>query len=67
MAEPTPIKCPSCGSSNVAPIPLSLIAGQYYKCGSCVVTFRASPPVEEPPDVGRFNNGWSIPPDKPKP
>jgi hypothetical protein len=63
MADPTPeIQCPSCGSTDVAAVPLSLIEAKYYKCGNCVVTFRAPSREGERPDIARFNQGF-IPPD----
>jgi DNA-directed RNA polymerase subunit RPC12/RpoP len=68
MADPTPaIQCPSCGSTNVAAVPLSLIEAKYYKCGNCVVTFRAQPQEKDRPDIERFNQGWFVPPDDKKP
>lgn len=55
------VQCPSCGSTNVAPVPLSMIPATYYKCGNCVVTFRAMTKTDEHPDIERFNQGWSLP------
>jgi hypothetical protein len=66
VAEQVPaIKCPSCGSTDVAAVPLSLIETKYYKCGNCIVTFRA-PSQGERPDIDRFNEAWFLPPDDKK-
>jgi hypothetical protein len=62
-ALPAALQCPSCGSTNAAPIPLSLIQARYYKCGNCVVTFRAPPHHDDRPDIERFNRGWSVRPE----
>jgi DNA-directed RNA polymerase subunit RPC12/RpoP len=59
----TAVQCPSCGSTNVTAIPLSLIEARYYKCAACTVTFRAASRNEEPADIDRFNQGWVIAPD----
>jgi predicted RNA-binding Zn-ribbon protein involved in translation (DUF1610 family) len=61
------LQCPSCGSTKVTAVPLSLISTRYYQCGNCVVTFRAPATKDEYPDLERFNQGWSLPPgEKPK-
>jgi DNA-directed RNA polymerase subunit RPC12/RpoP len=66
-AESTPaVQCPSCGSQDVAAIPLSLIEAKYYKCAACVITFRALLKQEPPADIERFNRGWALTDDKPK-
>jgi DNA-directed RNA polymerase subunit RPC12/RpoP len=59
----TAVRCPSCGSTDVTAIPLSLIQAKYYKCVTCIVTFRALSREEEPADIERFNRGWALPPD----
>ena len=66
MAETPPaVQCPSCGSPDVAPVSLWMIPVQYYECRGCKVTFRESRSAQEPPDVARFNDGWTVPPAKP--
>ena len=64
-AEPSALQCPACGSTDLAPVHLSLIRARYYKCGNCIVTFRAAPREEERADINRFNQGWFVD-DKPK-
>jgi transposase-like protein len=54
-----PLKCPACGSIDVAAIPLSLIESRYYKCQACVVTFRELAEAEEPADVERLNQAFA--------
>ena len=68
MAEhPPAVQCPSCASDDVAPVSLWLIPARYYECRGCKITFRDPRSVQEPPDVARFNDGWTLPPsDKPK-
>lgn len=67
MAEQTPEPlCPSCGSSLVAQISLTLIPALYYECTGCKLTFRHPPVPPHPPDIDRFNDGWTLSPDKPK-
>lgn len=67
MAEPSPaVKCPSCGSEQVVAVSLWLIPPRYFECQGCKVTFRTLDRLQDPPDVTRFNDGWILPPDKPK-
>jgi hypothetical protein len=58
--------CPSCGSAKTVPVNLWLIPSRYYECAICKLTFRLPQPHQDPPDVTRFNEGWTLPPDKPK-
>ena len=53
------VKCPACGSVDVAAIPLFLIESRYYKCRTCVVTFRESGKAQEPADVERLNQAFA--------
>ncbi len=55
------VACPACGSTNVVAIPLSLIRSRYFKCGTCVVTFREIADDIEAPDIERFNTGFAPP------
>jgi hypothetical protein len=50
----------------VAQISLTLIPALYYECKGCKLTFRHPPVPPHPPDIDRFNDGWTLPPDKPK-
>ncbi len=66
MADAPEVKCPSCGSTNVVPASLWMIPARYYDCAHCSITFRRPALPDEPPDLRRFNEGWTQPPDKPK-
>lgn len=57
-ARPAVVKCPACGSVSVAAIPLFLIESRYYKCLTCVVTFRESSEANEPADVERLHQAF---------
>ena len=64
--QPPEVQCPSCGSPDVAPVFLSLIQARYFECRGCKVTFRQTPVAPLAPDLDRFNDGWRLPPEKPK-
>ena len=67
MAEQSPaVQCPSCGSTHVESVSLWMIPSKYFECQGCKVTFRHPPFALDRPDVDRFNEGWKLPPEKPK-
>lgn len=57
-APASAVRCPSCGSTDVAAIPLSLIQSKYYQCVVCIVTFRVAPENGEYADIDRFNRDF---------
>ena len=63
MAETPAVQCPSCGSDKVVLVSLWLIPARYYECRGCNLTFRRSEPGQDSPDIGRFNEGWTVPAD----
>ncbi len=56
-----PVKCPSCGSTNVVVIPLFLIQTRYYQCQGCPATFREIGQADGPPDFDRITQDMLVP------
>lgn len=57
-----PVKCPSCGSTSVVPIPLFLIQSRYYQCQGCPATFRENGEADSVPDFDRITQDLVVPP-----
>ena len=60
--QEAPVKCPSCGSTNVVLIPLFLIESRYYQCQGCPVTFREIGQADSAPDFDRITQDLVVPP-----